>query len=102
MSFADIALIFELLHAVASCSPMIATEYDACGSHTAEQIMRGFGVLHQHELTTSEPVLDETGYRILDYRQQGLTDKGRRIYQVLLQTQVAFGGADAVAHRQAM
>lgn len=100
MSFADIALVFDLLHAVASCAPMIATEYDPCGSHTSEQVMRGFGVLHQHELTTSELVLDQTGYRVLDYKQQGLTDKGRRIYQVLLQTQVAVGGA--VAPRQAV
>jgi|GEM_PF-2644945 hypothetical protein len=102
MSFANIAVIFDLLHAVVSCSPMIATEYDACGRYTTGQIMRGFSVLHQHELTMSELILDETGYRILDYKQQGLTEKGRRIYQVLLQTQVAFDDADIIARRDAV
>lgn len=64
--------------------------------------MRGFSVLHQHELTMSELILDETGYRILDYKQQGLIEKGRRIYQVLLQTQVAFDDADTIARRDAV
>ena len=50
----------------------------------------------------SELILDETGYRILDYKQQGLTEKGRRIYQVLLQTQVAFDDADTIARRDAV
>ena len=90
MSFADITLIFELLHAAALCAPMIATEYDAGGTHTREQVLGGFSVLHQHGLTSSEVVTDASGYLTIDIRVHGLTAKGRRIYQVLLQTQLAF------------
>jgi len=94
MSFADIALIFDLLHAAALCSPMIATEYDACGNHSCEQILGGFNVLHQHGLTSSEIITDPSGYRTIDFRVSGLTTKGRHIYQVLLQTQLAFESPD--------
>lgn len=90
MSFADIALIFDLLHATALCSPMIATEYDPGEGHSYEQVLGGFSVLHQHGLTSSEVITDASGYRTIDFRVRGLTTKGRRIYQVLLQTQLAF------------
>ena len=93
MSFADIALIFDLLHAAALCSPMIATEYDSCGSHTPDQVLGGFNTLHEHGLINSEIVTDASGYRTIDIRVRGLTSKGRRIYQVMLQTQLAFEDA---------
>lgn len=88
-SIVDIGLIFELLHAVASCGPMNATEYGSARSHTSEQIMRGFGVLHQHRLLTSSLVTDDTGYRISDYKGCFLTDKGRQVHRVMLQTQLS-------------
>ncbi|MBE1161318.1 hypothetical protein [Dyella acidiphila] len=93
MSFADISLIFDLLHAVSTCSPMIATEYDPASAYSCEQVLRGFGILHQHALIDAELVVDASGYRTIDYQVVGLTDRGRRIYQVLMQTQLPFGGA---------
>ncbi|MBT2118868.1 hypothetical protein KK141_11415 [Dyella sp. LX-66] len=90
MSFADIALIFDLLHAVALCSPMVATEYDPGASHTREQVLGGFSTLHKHGLISSEIVTDASGYRTIDFCVHGLSAKGRRVYQVMLQTQLAF------------
>jgi hypothetical protein len=89
MSRVDITLIFDLLHAVALCAPLHATDYDPACAYNKEQVFRAFDVLHRHELTDSETIADTTGYRSTDYRVSGLTDKGRRIYQVLLQTQLA-------------
>ena len=90
MSFADIALIFDLLHATALCAPLLATEYDAGGSYSPEQILGGFSTLHKHGLTHCEVITDASGYRTIDFRVHGLTTMGRRIYQVMLQTQLAF------------
>lgn len=99
MSFADIALIFDLLHAAALCSPLLATEYDAGGGYTRAQVLGGFGMLHLHGLTDSQVVTDSSGYRTLDYQVHGLTPMGRRIYQVLLQTQLAFGHPEEMTDR---
>jgi hypothetical protein len=87
--FADVTLVFDLLHAVALCSPLQATEYDGADLYRCEQVARGFDLLHRHALIEAEAVADATGYRNVDYRIQGLTDKGRRIYHVLLQTQLS-------------
>ncbi|GAA0705876.1 hypothetical protein FHW84_003541 [Dyella sp. SG562] len=90
MSFADIALIFDLLHATALCAPLLATEYDAGGSDSRAQVLGGFSTLHKHGLIHCEIIADASGYRTIDLRVHGLTPMGRRVYQVMLQTQLAF------------
>jgi hypothetical protein len=86
----DIALIYDLLHAVATHAPLHAKEYDPGPCHTGKQVMDAFGVLRHHGLIVSEAVTDEASDEVVDYYVTGLTQNGKCIRQALLQTPLAF------------
>jgi hypothetical protein len=91
MSFVDISLIFELMHAVNRCDSLRASECYAGGKYTGKQIIDGFDTLHRYGLIVSERVVDGDGDGITDYEVNGLTERGKQIYKIFLQTQLAFG-----------
>ena len=91
MSFVNISLIFDLLHAVNRCESLRASECDLGGKYDAKPIIDGFDVLHRYGLVMANCVTDEEDGARVDYEISGLTERGKQIYKTFLQTKLAFG-----------
>jgi hypothetical protein len=91
MSFVNISLIFELLHAANRSECFRASECDLVEKHDAKHVVDGFEVLHRYGLVMAKCVVDEDRAGWVDYEVSGLTERGKQIYKTFLQTRLAFG-----------
>lgn len=90
MTNVDIELIYDILYAVTMRAPLRAKDYDPGPSYTEQQVSNAFDLLRSYGLILSEAVAGEAASDVVDHRVTGLTQNGKRIRQVLLQTPLAF------------
>ena len=90
MTDVDIELIYDILYAVTMHAPLRAKDYDPGPSYTEQQVLNAFDMLRSDGLILSEAVVGEASSDVVDHHVTGLTQNGKCIRQVLLQTPLAF------------